>query len=181
MAKIRTWKPLATEHTDELITLVIQASQLARRTSSMRRLATYMVKLAGWRWTADAVDSATGIVVPDAIKYDIRYLPHSADAALASAQYPRERSKRLTHEHTVPLNLLAEKVFSVDIDDREALYEIFSKNCRAAILTKEEDGKLNSAGLRSIMPPGWSFGDNILARYSHVGIELRSSSLDHEF
>jgi hypothetical protein len=37
----------------------------------MRRLAVYLIKLAGWRWTADAVDSATGIVVPDAIKYDL--------------------------------------------------------------------------------------------------------------
>src|SRR5436190_22796280 len=110
MAKIRTWKPLTTEHKEELITLVIQASHLARRTPSMRRLAGYLIKLAGWRWTADAVDSATGIVVPDAIKYDIRYLPHSADAALVFAQYPRELGKRLTHEHTVPLNLLAEKV-----------------------------------------------------------------------
>lgn len=146
----------------------------------MRRLATYLIKLAGWRWTADAVDSASGIVILDAIKYDIRYLPHSTDAALAFAQYPRELGKKLTHEHTVPLNLLAEKVFSVETDVRTKIREIFDDYCRAAILTKEEDAKLNAAGLRSEMPPDRSYGDNILARYSCIGIELRPPLLNDE-
>ncbi len=71
MAKKRIWKPLTAEHREELVTLLVQAYHLANRTPSMRRLAVYLIKLAGWRWTADAVDSATGIVVPDAIKYDL--------------------------------------------------------------------------------------------------------------
>lgn len=146
----------------------------------MLRLAGYLIKLAGWRWTADAVSPATGVVVPDAIKYDVRYLPHSAEAALVFAQYPKELGKRLTHEHTVPLNLLAEKVLNLESDDRKPIREVFGEYCRAAILTKEEDGRLNSAGLRSVMPPGWSFGDNILARYSHVGIKLCPPSLNYE-
>ncbi len=177
MAKKRIWKPLANEHTEELVTLVVQAYQLANRTPSMRRLATYLIKLAGWRWTADAVDSATGIVIPDAIKQDIRYLPHSADAALVSAQYPKELGKRLTHEHTIPLGLLAEKVFNLKTDNREAIREIFSVYCRAALVTKEEDRKLSSAKLHSAMPSSWSFGEDILARYSVVGIELLPPSL----
>lgn len=87
MAKIRTWKPLTTEHTDELIALVVHACNVARRTPSMRRLAVYLIKVAAWRWTADAVDGATGVAIPDAVKYDIRYLPHTANAALVSAQF----------------------------------------------------------------------------------------------
>ena len=178
MAKIRTWKPLTTEHTDELIALVVHAYELANRTPSMRRLAVHLIKVAAWRWTADAVDVATGIVIPDAVKYDIRYLPHTAAAALVSAQYPNELGKRLTHEHAIPLALLAEKVLSLEIGDKEVIYEMFKNYCRAAIVTREEDRKLNSAKLRSAMPPEWCFGEDILARYCTVGIELlRPSSI----
>lgn len=180
MAKIRTWKPLATEHIEELITLAVEAYRLANRTPSMQRLAASLIKLAVWRRTADAVDSATGIVVPDAIKYDIRYLHHTADAASVSAQYPKELGKRLTHEHSFPLSLLAEKIFSLETDDRKAIGEIFNTCCRAAIVTREEDSKLNSAKLRSAMPSDWSFGGNILARYFSVGIELLPPSAGWE-
>ena len=180
MAKKRSWKPLTAEHREELVTLLVQAYHLANRTPSMRRLAVYLIKLAGWRWTADAVDSATGIVVPDAVKYDIRYLPHSADAAFVFAQYPKELGRRLTHEHTIPLSLLAEKVLNLETDDREAIREVFGVHCRAALVTKEEDRKLNSAKLRSAMPSNWSFGGDMLARYSVVGIELLPPSLSQE-
>ena len=177
MAKKRIWKPLATEHTEELITLVVHAYHLVNRTPSMRRLAADLIKVAGWRWTADAVHPLTDMVVKDAIKQDIRYLPHSADAALVFAQHPKELGKRLTHEHTIPLGLLAEKVFNLETDDREAIREIFSVHCRAALVTKEEDRKLNSAKLRSAMPSSWAFGGDILGRYSAVGIELLPPSL----
>ncbi len=178
MAKIRTWKPLATEHIEELITLAVESYRLANRTPSMQRLASYLIKLAVWRRTADAVDSATGIVIPDAIKYDIRYLPHTADAALISAQYPMSQLKKyLTHEHSFPLGLFAEKIFNLDTDNREAIGEIFNTCCRAAIVTREEDSKLNSAKLRSAMPTNWSFGEDIFARYSSVGIELLPPSI----
>jgi len=180
MAKKRMWKPLTDEHREELVTLLVQAYHLANRTPSMRRLAVYLIKLVGWRWTADAVDSATGIVVPDAIKYDIRYLPHSADAAVVFAQYPKELGKRLTHEHTIPLSLLAEKVLNLESNDRAAIREVFSVHCRAALVTKEEDRKLNSAKLRSAMPSNWVFGGDMLARYSAVEIELLPPSLNQE-
>lgn len=180
MPKKRIWEPLTDEQREELVTLIVQAYHLANRTPSMRRLAVNLIKLAGWRWTADAVDSATGIVVPDGIKYDIRYLPHSADAAAVFAQYPKELGKRLTHEHTIPLSLLAEEVLSLESDDREAIREVFDVNCRAALVTKEEDRRLNSAKLRSSMPSNWSFGGDILARYSAVKIELLRPSLSRE-
>ena len=138
----------------------------------MRRLAVYLIKLAGWRWTADAVDSATGVVVPDAVKYDIQYLPHTADAASVSAQYPNELSKRLTHEHTIPLALLAEKILGLESGDEEVIYETLSSYCRAAIITREEDHRLNAAKLRSAMPSAWRFGEDMFARYSIAGIEL---------
>jgi hypothetical protein len=143
----------------------------------MRRLAVNLIKLAAWRWTADAVDVKTGNVTPDAIKYDIRYLPHTGNAALVSAQFPAELSRRLTHEHTVPLRLLAEKVLGLEAGDREAIRETFATYCRAAIVTREEDRKLNGAKLRSAMPSAWSFGEDILARYRAVGIELLPPSL----
>ncbi len=95
-----------------------------------------------------------------------------------TAQYPKELGKRLTHEHSFPLSLLAEKIFSLETDDREAIREIFNVCCRAAIVTREEDSKLNNARLRSAMPSNWVFGGNILARYSSVGIKLLPPSSD---
>jgi hypothetical protein len=115
----------------------------------MQRLATYLIKVAGWRWTADAVDSATNIVIPDAIKYDIRYLPHTADAALLTAQFSTAASKQLTHENAVPLGLIAEWVIKLNFVDKEAVRNIFETYCRAAIVTRIEDQKLSSAILRS--------------------------------
>jgi hypothetical protein len=143
----------------------------------MRRLAVYLIKVAAWRWTADAVNITTGIVIPDAVKYDIRYLPHTANAAIVSARYPKELSSRLTHEHTIPLRLLAEKVLSLETDNREVIREVFNTYCRAAIVTREEDRKLSSAKLRSAMPLEWCFGEDILARYCVVGIELLPPSI----
>jgi hypothetical protein len=172
MGRKRTWEPLKTEHKNELVALVVQAYELANRTPSMRRLAVYLIKLGAWRWTADAVDVITGTVVPDAVKYDIRYLPHTVDAASVSAQYPKEVGKRLTHEHTIPLALLTEKVLNLEAGDKEAITEIFKNYCRAAIITREEDRKLNSAKLRSAMPPERRGGEDIFARYSIVGIKL---------
>lgn len=172
MAKIRIWNPLTDVHKDELILLAVHAHQLSHRMPSMKKLATYLIKLAAWRWTADAVDAITGIVVLDAIKTNIGYLPHSSEAALISAQYPKELSRRLTHEHTIPLKLLAERVFSLETSDKIAIREIFDCFCHAALITKEEDRRLNSAKLRSAMPSGWRFGDDLLARYTAIGIDL---------
>lgn len=65
-------------------------------------------------------------------------------------------------------------------DDREAVREVFEIPCRAALVTKEEDRKLNGAKLRNAMPSNRSFGGDILARYSAVGIELLSPSLSDQ-
>jgi len=172
-------EPLSDEQREELVTLLVQAYHLAKRTPSMRRLAVNLIKLASWRWTTDAVDSATGMVVPDGVKYDVRYLPHSAAAAVL-AQYPKKPGKWLIHEHTVPLSLLAEKILSLESDDRKAMRKIFDVHCRAALVTKEEDRRLNRAKLGSFMPLNWSFGEDIFARYSAVKIELLPPSLSRE-
>ena len=177
MAKKRTWKPLTTEHIGELIGLVVHAYELANRTPSMRRLAVHLIKVAAWRWTADAVDVATDIVIPDAVKYDIRYLPHTANAALVSVQYPNELAKRLTHEHTIPLALLAEKVLSLESGDKEVVSGIFKNYCRAAIVTREEDRMLNSAKLRSAMPPKWCFGGRYTCTLLYCRNRVASASI----
>ena len=143
----------------------------------MKRLAVYLIKLVGWRWTADAVDSVTGIVIPDAIKHDVKYMLHSEDAALISIQHPRELSKKLTHEHIIPLGLLADYIFSLNEINNDIVQEIFDIYCKAAVITREEDQILNRAKLRSVMPLGWRFGqEDIFARYNAVGIKLLIAS-----
>lgn len=173
----RNWKPLTSEQRNDLVELVMYAHNLAHKSPSMRRLAVYLIKVAGWRWTADAIDPMTNVVIPDAIKYDIRYLPHTAGAAQVFAQYPKELSKRLRHEHTVPLGVLADWVMNLETNEKESIRDIFTKYCRAAIVTCEEDKKLNNAKLQSVMPSQWQTGDEITARYTKVGIELFSPSL----
>ncbi len=39
-------------------------------------------------------------------------------------------------------------------------------------MTTPEDALLNNLKLRSNMPEGWAFGENLLARYSLAKIEL---------
>lgn len=168
----RTWKPLTNEQRNDLVELVMYAHNLAHKSPSMRRLAVYLIKVAGWRWTADAIDPAINVVIPDAIKYDINYLPHTADAAQIFAQYPKELGKRLRHEHTVPLGVLADWVMNLKTNEKEPINEIFTKYCRAAIVTCEEDKKLNNAKLQSVMPSQWQMDGEITARYNMVGIEL---------
>lgn len=63
-------------------------------------------------------------------------------------------------------------MLSLESGGKEVILEMFKNYCRAAIVTREEDRMLNSAKLRSAMPPEWCFGGDILARYGAVGIEL---------
>lgn len=169
----RTWKLLTNEQRNDLVELVLYAHNLAHKSPSMRRLAVYLIKVAGWRWTADAVDTATNVVIPDAIKYDIRYLPHTTNAAQVFVNYPKEIDKRLRHEHTVPLSVIADWVMQLRMNEKEEIHSIFTNYCNVAIVTCEEDKLLNNAKLQSAMPKQWKMSDEINARYNMVGIVLR--------
>ena len=45
------------------------------------------------------------------------------------------------------------------------------------MITREEDEKLNSYGLKSVMPKGWEWGYDTFDRYKKAGIEISSKML----
>jgi hypothetical protein len=77
----------------------------------------------------------------------------------------------LTYEHMVPLSVLGNLLVGAQNHPRE-VKRILEGYYQVCWLTKEEDRKLNSLGLKSKMPDGWKDGDPLDARYRHAGIEL---------
>lgn len=53
----------------------------------------------------------------------------------------------------------------------EVIQEILEKFYHVRLVTKEEDHRLHTAGLRPKMPGDWD-GENIWARYEAVGIKV---------
>jgi hypothetical protein len=58
----------------------------------------------------------------------------------------------------------------------ETVRPVLEKFDVCAIITAEEDARLNAAGLQSRMPDGWDEIDP-LARYKAVGIELLENNI----
>ncbi|RIX59292.1 hypothetical protein D3P08_03815 [Paenibacillus nanensis] len=54
---------------------------------------------------------------------------------------------------------------------RNELHNYLETNLIGCIVTKEENELLKNSGYESEMPDGWSFGDDVWARYQATGIE----------
>ena len=78
--------------------------------------------------------------------------------------------KILVHEHVVPKTTIISLLADLKDPTASAVRHILETYCIGVVLTREEDRKLNAAGLRSAMPTEWSDGD-VWARYRLVGIE----------
>jgi len=74
-------------------------------------------------------------------------------------------SRKLIYEHAIPLKVL----FPLPFENALELYV-------PVLITKEEDARLSAAGLKSRMPKGWKVGNDPLARYRKVGIEIVENS-----
>tara|TARA_B100000963_G_C22271578_1_gene513035 strand:- start:355 stop:579 length:225 start_codon:yes stop_codon:yes gene_type:complete len=62
-------------------------------------------------------------------------------------------------------------------NDFESHLEVLIQAGKVVMVTREEDDKLNSCGLKSAMPPGWEWGHNNFDRYKKAGIELSTKML----
>lgn len=83
------------------------------------------------------------------------------------------KRKEVIHEHVVPHSIVMNKLLSLDPLTNENIMSIIQKYYVICAITKEEDKRLNTAGLKSKMPEGWDVGnDNIFARYKSVGISV---------
>ena len=81
------------------------------------------------------------------------------------------KRKEVTHEHVIPHSIVMNKLLSLDSLTNENIMSILQKYYVICAVTKEEDKRLNAAGLKSKMPDGWDeTNDNVFARYESVGI-----------
>ena len=80
------------------------------------------------------------------------------------------------YEHAVPAGILRAELLGTGGDDQRIL-DILRVAGPVAVLLRTEDDRLREAGLGSRMPKGWVFGEDPLARYHAVGIQLSRSLL----
>jgi len=112
-----------------------------------------------FRKTADIIsDSANQFV-----------LDNGKELRSGNISLPRVMKKELRHEHLVPCSILANVIISEKTNDK-AIYEILLKNGIRAIITKEEDKKIDNKNLRSNMPLSWRLGDNPFIRYTESDV-----------
>ena len=83
------------------------------------------------------------------------------------------KRKDVIHEHVVPHSIVMSKLLSLDPLTHENIMSVINKYYVICAITKEEDKKLNAAGLRSKMPAEWDEkNDSVFARYEAVGISI---------
>ena len=92
---------------------------------------------------------------------------HWSKKALKAQSEGRSMTE-LIHEHLVPRKLLIKELFEMSDPSSKKIYEYLNEYCIGVIITKDEDSKLNNAGLRSEMPKNWD--GHPWARYKEVGI-----------
>ena len=82
----------------------------------------------------------------------------------------KTKKNKITYEHPIPskvvFNLILKAKSEIEITD------ILKKTDYIVILSHYEDEKLRAKGLISSMPEGWSYGDNVFARYEKANIEV---------
>jgi N12 class adenine-specific DNA methylase len=77
------------------------------------------------------------------------------------------------HEHVVPHSIVMNKLISLENLTHENIESVIKKFYVICAITKEEDKKLNTVGLRSKMPKYWNDkSDSIFARYELAGIKI---------
>lgn len=81
----------------------------------------------------------------------------------------RNDSKILVHDHIVPKKIVYDMLFGLGAPSARAVRRILRRFCIGAIITREEDQRLNALGLRSRMPDGWD-GRDPWARYRKAGV-----------
>ena len=67
--------------------------------------------------------------------------------------------------------------FNIDKKAIDMLIDILKKTDYIVILSHYEDEKLRAKGLISSMPEGWSYGDNVFARYEKANIKVLTKQI----
>ena len=77
----------------------------------------------------------------------------------------------IVYDHAIPFRYIQEELLNLDIITEDSVGSVLTRFGFACILTKEEDGLLNKAGLGRKMPIDWN-GKDPLARYKKLNIEV---------
>ena len=81
------------------------------------------------------------------------------------------KSAGLVHEHLIPRKIVRKMLFDLSAPTITEVRKILDAYCIGVVVTKEEDLRLNSIGLRSKMPEDWD-GANLWARYREADIRV---------
>lgn len=84
--------------------------------------------------------------------------------------------RKIRYDHLIPYCLELKALMALTVVTPETVRPVLEKFDVCAIITAEEDARLNAAGLQSRMPDGWDEIDP-LARYKAVGIELLENNI----
>lgn len=94
---------------------------------------------------------------------------HPASEEALGIARERWSDSTVTVDHAIPVSILFDPFWHADTSDAmRAVIDAYT----VAVITRDENDRLNAAGLRQAMPIGWRFGDNPLARWKAVGIEV---------
>ena len=87
----------------------------------------------------------------------------------------KTKKNKITYEHPIPSKVVFDLMLKAKSEIE--IIDILKKTDYIVILSHYEDEKLRAKGLISSMPEGWSYGDNVFARYEKANIEVLTKKI----
>lgn len=91
-------------------------------------------------------------------------------------KYCSQLTKQLTIEHCVPTDYVYQELKKEKTITKRKVKKVL-ETLKIAVITKEENKRLNEM-FKSIMPNGWKWDDNILARYENLEQKIEIINLE---
>ena len=87
----------------------------------------------------------------------------------------KTKKNKITYEHPIPSKVVFDLILKAKSEIE--IIDILKKTDYIVILSHYEDEKLRAKGLISSMPKGWSYGDNVFARYEKANIKVLTKQI----
>lgn len=87
----------------------------------------------------------------------------------------KTKKNKITYEHPIPSKVVFDLILKAKSEIE--IIDILKKTNYIVILSHYEDEKLRAKGLISSMPKGWSYGDNVFARYEKANIKVLTKQI----
>ena len=87
----------------------------------------------------------------------------------------KTKKNKITYEHPIPSKVVFDLILKAKSEIE--IIDILKKTDYIVILSHYEDEKLRIKSLISSMPEGWSYGDNVFARYEKANIEVLTKKI----